>query len=65
MGVLAKHLEVGQVMNIEYGSEQNFVKFTVVDVKVDDITTVRATSKIGDECFAFSNNEKIEILEEK
>ena len=65
MDVLAKHLKVGQVIKIEYGSEQNFVKFTVLDVKVDDITTFHATSKIGSECFAFSNNEKIEIAEGK
>ena len=62
MDVLAKHLKVGQVMIIEYGREDNFVNFTVSDVSAGDITVVHATSNIGNECFAFSNNETIKIV---
>ena len=65
MNIQAKDLKIGQVMKIEYGRKYNFVYFTVTKVDVDDATTVHATSTVGNEVLVFSNNEKIEILEEK
>lgn len=65
MNVLAKHLKVGQVMKIEYGNKYNYVRFTVLSVEVGDVTIVNASSNIGNETLVFSNNEKIEIMEEK
>ena len=65
MDVLAKNLEVGQIMKIEYGSKHNYVRFTVLSVDVGDVTIVSASSKIGNETLVFSNNEKLKIMEEK
>lgn len=63
MKVMAKDLKPGQIINIEYGNHNNFVKFRVEDVTVRDITVVHADSRVGKECIAFSNKEYVEVDE--
>jgi len=64
MKVLARDLEPGQRIRVEYGSYGNFVDFTVESVEAGDIVVIHGVSGIGRETLAFTNKEFIEIKED-